>query len=66
MTGANGDHVVFNKDNAQLSLSAGIVYKFMTSNGTHNFKVWNVGAVNGELIDSVLRMRSLRISQLRL
>ena len=51
--GSNGnrdyDPVHFNKGYAQLALSVGAAYKFKTSNGTHNFKVWNVGAMNDEI-----------------
>lgn len=43
------DPVDFNKNYAQLALSAGVVYKFKTSNGTHNFKLWNVGSLNDEI-----------------
>lgn len=46
--GAN-DQVHFNKNFAQLALSVGAAYKFKTSNGTHNFKVWNVGEMNDEI-----------------
>ena len=46
--GAN-DQVRFNKKFAQLALSVGAAYKFKTSNGTHNFKVWNVGEMNDEI-----------------
>lgn len=35
--------VKFNKNHAQVGLSIGAIYKFKTSNGTHNFKVYNVG-----------------------
>ena len=34
---------------AQLGLFVGLNYKFKTSNGTHNFKVWNVGELNDEI-----------------
>lgn len=51
--GSNGvrnmDYVQFNKKYAQLALFAGVTYKFKTSNGTHNFKVWNVGKMNDEI-----------------
>lgn len=42
-------HVQFNKNNAQLGVFVGLAYKFKTSNGTHNFKVWNVGKMNSEI-----------------
>lgn len=41
--------VQFNKHNALLQLSAGVNYKFKTSNGTHNFRVYNIGAMNEEI-----------------
>ena len=49
ITNGKGDQVHFNKNYAQLALSVGVAYKFKTSNGTHNFKVWNVGAMNDEI-----------------
>lgn len=36
------DKIQFNKHNAQLTVSVGVVYKFKTSNKTHNFKVYNI------------------------
>lgn len=36
------DKIQFNKYNAQLAVSVGVVYKFKTSNKTHNFKVYNI------------------------
>lgn len=49
LTNGSGDRVRFNKNYAQLALSVGVAYKFKTSNGTHNFKVWNVGKMNDEI-----------------
>ena len=49
LTNGSGDRVRFNKNYAQLALSVGVTYKFKTSNGTHNFKVWNVGEMNDEI-----------------
>lgn len=49
LTNGKGDQVHFNENYAQLALSVGVAYKFKTSNGTHNFKVWNVGAMNDEI-----------------
>lgn len=43
------DYVQFDKHGAQLAVSVGVNYNFKTSNGTHNFKVWNVGAMNDEI-----------------
>ena len=37
--------IQFNKHKAQLALTLSYVYHFKTSNGTHNFKLWNVGAM---------------------
>lgn len=41
--------VRFNKNNAQLGLQVGFIYKFKNSNGTHGFVVHNVGAMNDEI-----------------
>lgn len=49
LTNGSGDRVRFNKNYAQLALSVGVAYKFKTSNGTHNFKVWNIGEMNNEI-----------------
>lgn len=49
LTNGSSDQVRFNKNFAQLALSVGAAYKFKTSNGTHNFKVWNVGEMNDEI-----------------
>jgi len=45
----NNNTVQFNKEHAQLALMAGYVYHFKTSNGTHHFKVYDVGAMSAEL-----------------
>ena len=45
----NFDHVDFNKKFAQLAFSVGVTYKFNCSNGTHNFRVWNIGELNDEI-----------------
>ena len=49
ITNGTNDQVRFNKNFAQLALSVGAVYKFKTSNGTHNFKVWNIGEMNDKI-----------------
>lgn len=49
LTNGNYDQVRFNKNFAQLALSVGVAYKFKTSNGTHNFKVYDVGRLNDEI-----------------
>lgn len=49
LTHGPGDSVRFSKQAAQLGLFIGVNYKFLTSNGTHNFKVWNVGEMNNEI-----------------
>lgn len=41
--------VQFNKNNAQLALNVSYVYHFKTSNGTHNFKVHDVGLMNDRI-----------------
>lgn len=43
------DAIEFNKHNAQLALNVSYVYHFMTSNGTHHFKMYDVGALNDEI-----------------
>ena len=53
LTHGPGDAIQFGKQAAQLGLFVGLNYKFKTSNGTHNFKVWNVG----ELIDEINSLR---------
>lgn len=41
--------VQFNKNNAQLALNVSYVYHFKTSNGTHHFKVHDVGLMNDKI-----------------
>jgi len=48
LNGNGFDGVQFNKNRAQLAISVGFVYRFKTSNGTHNFKKWDVGAILNE------------------
>lgn len=50
----NLDNIQFNKNDAHFSLSLGVNYKFKTSNGTHNFKVWDIGELN----DNINNLRS--------
>jgi len=45
----NSDAVSFDKNHAQLALEVGLVHRFRTSNGTHDFKVYDVGALNNEI-----------------
>lgn len=45
----NRDDVQFNKNHAQFAVMLGYTYKFKTSNGTHNFKTYDVGAMNNEI-----------------
>ena len=51
LTNPASDHnrVAFNKNGAQLAVQAGWVYRFATSNGTHHFKTYDVGAMNAEI-----------------
>ena len=51
LTGRTDDPVKFNKNYAQVGLFAGVNYKFKTSNGTHNFKVYDLTDMNNELND---------------
>lgn len=46
---ANRDDVQFNKNHAQFAVMLGYTYKFKTSNGTHNFKTYDVGAMQNEI-----------------
>jgi flagellar motor protein MotB len=39
----------FNKHNAQLAINVSYVYHFKTSNGTHHFKTYDVGAMISEI-----------------
>ena len=41
--------VRFDKRGAQLAVSVGYIYKFKTSNGTHNFKVYDITALNADI-----------------
>lgn len=41
--------VQFDKSNAQLGIQVGVTYHFKTSNGTHNFKVYDITAMNSEI-----------------
>lgn len=45
----DGDCVKFNKQHAFLQLALGVNYKFMTSNGTHNFKLYDIQALNNKI-----------------
>ena len=51
LTNGANDQVSFSKNFAQLALSLGAVYKFKTSNGTHNFKTLDFTAANNEIND---------------
>ena len=46
---SKGGEIQFNKNHAQLGLLVGYVYHFKTSNGTHSFKAYNIGAMNDEI-----------------
>lgn len=46
--GTSGGTLAFNKMGAQVGLTVGYVYHFKTSNGTHNFRTYNVGALISE------------------
>lgn len=45
----NFGQLQFNKHNAQLAVNVSYVYHFKTSNGTHHFKTYDVGAMIGEI-----------------
>ena len=42
-------NIKFNKNYAQFGIMASYVYHFKTSNGTHHFKTYDVGAMIGEI-----------------
>lgn len=42
-------NIKFNKNYAQLGVMVGYTYHFKTSNGTHSFKTYDVGAMIGEI-----------------
>lgn len=42
-------NVAFNKNGAHLAVQLGYVYRFKTSNGTHHFKTYDIGAMNDEI-----------------
>ena len=46
--GTSGGTLAFNKLGAQVGIELGYVYHFKTSNGTHHFKQYNVGALIAE------------------
>jgi len=39
----NGGKIKMDKRNAQLGVQIGLIHKFKTSNGTHNFKAYDIG-----------------------
>lgn len=43
------DAIQFNKKGAQLTLNLSYIYHFKTSNGTHHFKTYDVGAMISEI-----------------
>jgi len=43
------DHIQFNKHASQLAVNLTYVYHFKTSNGTHHFKTYDIGAMNDEI-----------------
>ena len=47
--GSKHDDIAFNKMGAQLAVQVGYVYHFKTSNGTHYFKTYDVGAMQDEI-----------------
>ena len=49
ITPGPGDCIRFNSNHALIGVMMGVNYKFMTSNGTHNFKVFNTDDLNDEI-----------------
>lgn len=56
----------FNKEHAQLSLSVGVAYRFLTSNGTHNFKLYDIGTMEKINQDLAKRIADLETANARL
>ena len=54
------DGLEFNKNHAYLQLAIGLNYKFKTSNGTHNFKLWNIGDMNNRMSELNNEINNLR------
>lgn len=50
----------FNKHDTELSLQVGFLYKFKTSNGTHSFKVYDVGALNAQINELQAQNKALK------
>ena len=46
---SSGNGVEFNRNHAQLAVNVAYVYHFKTSNGTHHFKTYDIGAKNDEI-----------------
>ena len=46
-SGLNG--IKFNSNTAQLGVAVGLVYHFKNANGTHNFKTYDIDAMNNEI-----------------
>lgn len=49
LTNGPRDYVHFNSKHAQIGVSVGYIYKFKTSNRTHNFKTYDVGMMQDEI-----------------
>ncbi len=47
--GALNNQIQFDKNRAQLAVNVSYVYHFKTSNGTHSFKKYNIGAMKREI-----------------
>lgn len=47
--GALNNQIQFDKSHAQLAVNVSYVYHFKTSNGTHSFKKYNIGAMKREI-----------------
>lgn len=47
--GQSNGNKAFNRNGAQLALALGYTYHFKTSNGTHHFKTYDVGAMESEI-----------------
>jgi outer membrane protein OmpA-like peptidoglycan-associated protein len=56
----NQTGVQFNKEYAQLGVQVGLVYHFQTSNGTHDFKAYNVTKMNEQINSLIAENQALK------
>jgi hypothetical protein len=49
LTGTGNGNIKFNSDRVQFTIAASYIYHFKTSNGTHSFKTYDIGAMISEI-----------------